>query len=90
MDVPLLNEHYIHRFKFYSAGEILDGMSWKSELYQCESKLSVHYRDQAYAVALNLAEQNYRVVISTDNEFYTVWVSLRSFSQQNGEHNACA
>lgn len=80
----LIKEDMILPFKFWMDSQIQQGMRLWSELFRYISRFDSHQRQQAFDLAWMLSQQGVRVVITTTNAEYTVWMSLRSLETTAG------
>jgi hypothetical protein len=77
--LPLVLSHeLVNPFKFLYNDEIREGMCSGKELYCLWEKFPVGSRQKAFALAMDLAEQNCQVCITCMRAEYKIWVSLRT------------
>ncbi|MDX2097473.1 MAG: hypothetical protein SFW36_06820 [Leptolyngbyaceae cyanobacterium bins.59] len=74
----LLNEQFVHFFKFYLNQQLQQGMRYRTELYCLVSEFDRTDRNKAYQRACELAEQGISVVMTASHFKYAIWKSLKS------------
>lgn len=80
----VLDEGLVIPFKYWDEG-IQSGIRYNNELYAHHQSFSPNERLKAYEVAYAQTEQGIRVCITVSKICYTVWLSLRSLSQENAD-----
>lgn len=73
-----LKDKQIRFFKFWSNHQLHDGLHYQNELFQRVQSLHQTQRRRIYEFGGELAKQGADIVITCDQETYSLWVSLRS------------
>ncbi|NJR61927.1 MAG: hypothetical protein HC769_25725 [Cyanobacteria bacterium CRU_2_1] len=76
----LINEALVSPFKFWSTGQIQQGMRFRNELFRYIAKFERTHRQQAFDLAWIHSQNDASVVVTVTQLHYTVWESLRSFN----------
>ncbi|MBD2094977.1 hypothetical protein H6F90_07380 [Trichocoleus sp. FACHB-591] len=77
--LPLVLSHeLVHPFKFLYDHEIREGMCSGKELYCLWRRFPADSRQEAFALAMDLAEQDSQVCITCMRVEYKIWISLRT------------
>lgn len=76
---PLVLSHdLVQLFKFWYHNEVCEGMCSNREIYRLCSKYQAQHRQEAFCLAIALAEHGAQVCITCMRHEYKVWVSLRT------------
>jgi hypothetical protein len=77
METLLIYESMISKFKFWSGG-LQTGMRFRLELFRLDEQFHSHQRQQAFDRAWLITQRGEKVVMTSSNAGYTLWVCLRS------------
>ena len=75
--LPLLLSHQlVHPFKFWHNNQLQEGIRFGKELYCFVADFAANARQEAFSLAVTLAEQGTPVCITCMGAKYKVWVNL--------------
>lgn len=74
----MISEQQLVVFNFYLGDTVLEGMRYQNELYGLVCQVDVQNQLEAYSLACALRLQGGPVVVSTHQQHYKIWISLRS------------
>ncbi|HEY9663266.1 MAG TPA: hypothetical protein V6C65_32875 [Allocoleopsis sp.] len=81
MEPLVICEQFVSRFKFWSDGQVQDGMQHRHELFRCLRAETVKGRQQIFDLAWALSHEGVHIIITASKEHYTLWVNLRSLAK---------
>ena len=81
MEPLVICEQFVSRFKFWSDGQVQDGMQHRNELFRCLRAETVKGRQQIFDLAWALSQEEVHTIITASKEYYTLWVNLRSLTK---------
>ena len=77
--LPLVLSHdLVLPFKFWYQNELCEGMCSGKKMYRLSRSYQAKHRQQAFGVAVALAQQGAQVCITCTRREYKVWVGLRT------------
>ena len=81
MEPLVISEKMVSTFKFWSDGQVQDGMNCRNELFGCLKTANLQGRNHIYELGWSLARKGIEVVITVSDYQYTLWSNLRSLGQ---------
>ena len=81
MEPLVISEKMVSTFKFWSDGQIQDGMNCRNELFGHLKTTNFQERNHIYELGWSLAQKGVEVVITVSDYQYTLWSNLRSLGQ---------
>ena len=73
----VIDERKILIFKFWFDNKVQDGLSYQGELFCRLHTLDLQYRPQLYHFGCKLSQQGTSIVISSEVNTCSLWISLR-------------
>lgn len=68
----------ISSFKFWSDGQICDGMTHRNEFFRSIQAANPERRQQIFDLGWVLSQEGAQVIITVSKQRYTLWISLHS------------
>lgn len=81
MEPLLICEKLVSRFKFWSDGQVQDGMQYRNELFRSLRVETVLGRQRIYDLGWALSHEGIHIILTASSSHYTLWVSLRSLAK---------
>ncbi|HEY9302512.1 MAG TPA: hypothetical protein VIQ31_40335 [Phormidium sp.] len=81
MEPLVISEKMVSTFKFWSDGQIQEGMNCRNEIFGCLKTATLQGRQQIYDLGWTLSQKGMQVVITVSDYKYTLWSNLRCLGQ---------
>lgn len=75
---PIRRENHLRPFRFWFNGGLQDGLHYQNELFYRSKTVNGSFRARLYHLACRLTEQGAEVLVTTDENRYSLWISLRN------------
>lgn len=83
----IIPQQSVKPFNFYFSGKVCKGMNYQGKLYRFCHIFQGARRAEAFALACKLSAQGAETLITVSQEFYSVWLDLRSANSLNEVNN---
>lgn len=76
----LICANLVSSFKFWSNGQICDGMTYRNEFFRSIQTVNPERRQQIFDLGWVLSQEGAQVIITVSKQQYMLWISLHSYA----------